>query len=79
MSKVLNLDKLPARWEAAEAILIACGAGEQDLRRFASAWRRLIMPAREPRGGAHPANPPDEPGVQVVIHVEKPRIRCETR
>lgn len=42
MYNAMNSDALP-RWEVMKAIIIGCGGGEDDLRPFASAWRRLAF------------------------------------
>jgi hypothetical protein len=39
--------RLPVRFEVIDAIIIACGGEEEDRERFATAWRRLIMPGQE--------------------------------
>lgn len=44
--KLLRRDDLPPRFEAIDAFLRACGAREDDLMRFSTAWRRLSMPVR---------------------------------
>ncbi|MCW2892333.1 MAG: hypothetical protein JWO75_1822 [Actinomycetia bacterium] len=49
MCRVLGRGRLPARFEVIDAIITACGGEEEDRERFASAWRRLIMPGREAR------------------------------
>jgi hypothetical protein len=41
--RVLGKRELPARFEVIDAIITACGGGEEDRARFATAWRRLIM------------------------------------
>jgi hypothetical protein len=46
MCRVLGRGQLPARFEVIDAIIIACGGEEEDRERFASAWRRLIMPGK---------------------------------
>jgi hypothetical protein len=47
--KILQRGELPSRWEVIDAIIIACGATEEDRQRFATAWRRLILPERKAR------------------------------
>ena len=42
MCTILGSDELPELLEAIDAIVEACG-GEEDQRRFASAWRRLAL------------------------------------
>jgi hypothetical protein len=49
MCRVLGRGQLPARFEVIDAIIIACGGEEEDRERFASAWRRLIMPGKDVR------------------------------
>jgi hypothetical protein len=49
MCRVLGRGQLPARFEVIDAIIIACGGEEEDRERFASAWRRLIMPGKNVR------------------------------
>jgi hypothetical protein len=49
MCRMLSGAELPIRFEVIDAIIIACGGGEQDRERFATAWRRLIMPGQEAR------------------------------
>jgi hypothetical protein len=49
MCRVLGRGRLPARFEVIDAIVIACGGEEADRGRFASAWRRLVMPGKEIR------------------------------
>lgn len=48
MCRVLGRGRLPARFEVIDAIIGACGGEEEDRERFASAWRRLVMPGKEP-------------------------------
>lgn len=48
MCRVLGRGRLPARFEVIDAIITACGGEEEDRERFASAWRRLVMPGKEP-------------------------------
>jgi hypothetical protein len=57
MCRVLNRGELPTRLELVDAIITACGGEEEDRERFATAWRRLVLPAAE----APPA--PAEPTV----------------
>jgi hypothetical protein len=47
MCKALSGEGLPARFEVIDAVIVACGGAEEDRERFATAWRRLIMPARK--------------------------------
>jgi hypothetical protein len=47
MCRMLSGTELPARFEVIDAIVIACGGREEDRERFATAWRRLIMPGQE--------------------------------
>jgi hypothetical protein len=47
MCRVLGRGQLPARFEVIDAIITACGGEEEDRERFASAWRRLVMPGKE--------------------------------
>jgi hypothetical protein len=49
MCRVLGRGQLPARFEVIDAIIVACGGEEEDRERFASAWRRLIMPGKDVR------------------------------
>jgi hypothetical protein len=49
MCRVLGRGQLPARFEVIDAIITACGGEEEDRERFASAWRRLVMPGKEVR------------------------------
>ena len=46
--RTLSGAELPVRFEVIDAIIIACGGGEGDRERFATAWRRLVMPGQEP-------------------------------
>jgi hypothetical protein len=46
MCRVLGRGQLPARFEVIDAIITACGGEEEDRERFASAWRRLVMPEK---------------------------------
>jgi hypothetical protein len=43
--RALSGTELPVRFEVIDAIIVACGGGEGDRERFATAWRRLVMPA----------------------------------
>lgn len=43
MYTAMNGDALP-KLEVVKAVIIGCGGGEDDLRLFASAWRRLSAP-----------------------------------
>jgi hypothetical protein len=52
MCRVLGRGELPARFEVIDAIVAACGGDEDDRERFATAWRRLVMPGREARPAA---------------------------
>ena len=45
MCKVLHRGELPARLDVVDAIIEGCGGSEEDRQRFATAWRRLTMPA----------------------------------
>jgi hypothetical protein len=49
MCRMLSGTELPARFEVIDAIIIACGGEEEDRERFATAWRRLVMPEQEAR------------------------------
>jgi hypothetical protein len=53
MCRMLSGTELPARFEVIDAIIIACGGREEDRERFATAWRRLMMPGQQaqPAGG----------------------------
>ena len=44
--KVLQSDELPRRFEVIDAIVSACGGTEEDRARFATGWRRLVLPER---------------------------------
>jgi hypothetical protein len=66
MCRVLGRGELPARFEVIDAIVTACGGEEDDRERFATAWRRLVMPGKEARSapgrlrafpGIRPARP----------------------
>ena len=57
MYEALSADKLPSKLSIVEAIVAGCGGGEDDLRRFASAWRRLAMKDRA-TATVQPADPP---------------------
>jgi hypothetical protein len=46
MCRLLRGKELPARLEVIDAIVTACGGEEDDRKRFATAWRRLTMPAK---------------------------------
>jgi hypothetical protein len=46
MCRVLAAGELPARFEVIDAVIVACGGEEEDRERFATAWRRLVMPGR---------------------------------
>jgi hypothetical protein len=46
MCTFLRNDELPDRLEMIEAVIDACGGSEDDRRRFATAWRRLVMKDR---------------------------------
>jgi hypothetical protein len=43
MCAVLREDELPRRLEIVEAIITGCGGSDEDIQRFASAWRRLAQ------------------------------------
>jgi hypothetical protein len=45
MCRMLSGTELPARFEIIDSIIVACGGGDEDRERFATAWRRLVMPA----------------------------------
>jgi hypothetical protein len=45
MCRVLRRAQLPPRLELVDAIVTACGGEREDRERFATAWRRLMMPA----------------------------------
>jgi hypothetical protein len=47
--KILQGEELPGRFEPIDAIIIACGATDEDRQRFATAWRQLVMPERKAR------------------------------
>jgi hypothetical protein len=59
--EALSADKPPGRLAIVEAIVAGCGGGEDDLRRFASAWRKLVMKDRATATVVQPA-PADSPG-----------------
>ena len=59
--EALSADKPPGRLAIVEAIVAGCGGGEDDLRRFASAWRKLAMKDRATATVVQPA-PADSPG-----------------
>jgi len=40
--KILQGDELPGRFESIDAIIIACGATDEDRQRFATAWRQQV-------------------------------------
>jgi hypothetical protein len=40
MFAAMNSEALP-KWEVMKAIIIGCGGGEEDLKAFATAWRRI--------------------------------------
>jgi hypothetical protein len=44
MCRVLAGRALPVRFEVLDAIITACGGEEEDRERFATAWRRLVLP-----------------------------------
>jgi hypothetical protein len=46
MCEALRSDELPGRLAIVEAIIAGCGGGDDDRRRFASAWRTLAMKER---------------------------------
>ena len=46
MYQAMNGDALP-KWEVVKAIIVGCGGGEDDLRSFASAWRRIESAPRQ--------------------------------
>ena len=49
MCRVLRGRALPERFEVIDAIITACGGEEEDRERFATAWRRLVLPGQETR------------------------------
>lgn len=48
MNTTLNGSTLPDRLEVIDAIIEGCGGTEEDRRRFATAWRELVMDGGEP-------------------------------
>jgi len=62
MCKVLRCGELPRRFEVIDAIIEGCAGSEEDRQRFAAAWRRLTLGARDvsppPRLQAVPAPRP---------------------
>jgi hypothetical protein len=50
----MNSDALP-KWEVMKAIVIGCGGGDDDLRAFASAWRRLSYSRAQERNWIPPS------------------------
>jgi hypothetical protein len=53
MHSAMKSDSLP-KFEVMKAIIIGCGGGDEDLKAFASAWRRIRGPA--PGDSARPAD-----------------------
>jgi hypothetical protein len=63
MCAALKSDDLPDRLAVIDAIIVGCGGSEDDRRRFATAWRRLVMTGRLSTeiGSAAEAGPPARP------------------
>jgi hypothetical protein len=59
MHAAMNSDALP-KFAVMKAIIIGCGGGEEDLKAFASAWRRVGGLGALPEYGTSrsPARPP---------------------
>ena len=47
MYTAMNSDTLP-KFEVMKAIILGCGGGEEDLKEFATAWRRIGAPVKSP-------------------------------